>query len=111
MQRFNVPPMVHEPTRQPVEQFGMRRQPALAAKILLSRDDSAAEVHPPDAIYDDASGERIPAVNHPARQPETIARLIGRKRQEARWRVRLDGIARSVISAAFQNERGPRLRQ
>ena len=37
----------------------MRRQAALAAEILLRRDQAAAEVHPPDAIDDDPGGERI----------------------------------------------------
>ena len=59
---FTSQPLVHEPAGQPVEQLGMRRQPALAAEVLLRRDDAAAEVHPPDAIDGDAGGQRIVAV-------------------------------------------------
>ena len=70
----------------------MRGQPALAAEILLRRDEAAAEVHAPDAVHDDARGERVRAVRQPAREAEAVARLVRGNGG------RLAGVSRGTIS-------------
>ena len=68
-------PLVHELHRQPVEQFGMRRQFALDAEILRRPDEAAAEQLRPPAIHRHARGQRIVARDQPAREIEARARL------------------------------------
>ena len=76
---FTSQPLSMKRRGEAVEQLGVRRQPSLAAEVLLGRDDAAAEVHAPDAIDGDARGERIVAAGQPARQPEPVARLVRRE--------------------------------
>ncbi len=104
VQRLHPPAVVHEPAGEPIQQFGMRRQFALAAKIIRRRDKAAAEVHFPNTVHHHAGGERIIAVNQPLRQAEAVARRAGREGREARRGVAFDQFPGRVVSAALQHK-------
>ncbi len=87
----------------------MGGQLSLAAKILLGRDEAAAEVHAPDAIHHDARGERVAAVRQPARQAEPVARLVLREGRQTGGRVARHDLAWRVVPAALEQMRRPRL--
>src|SRR6266566_540391 len=82
---FVIQGRLHEPIRQPVEQFGMRRRRALRAKIIFRFDESAPEILLPDAVDLHAGGQRILRVHNPASQIEA----------RGKWR---NGILRQSIS-------------
>jgi hypothetical protein len=61
--RLDPPAALHELHCQPVEQLGVRRRVAHLPEVLERRDDAAAEVLLPDAIDDDAGGERVSSIH------------------------------------------------
>ena len=99
---FTSQPLSMKRSGKPVEQLGMRRQRALAAEVLRRGDDAAAEMHAPDAVDDDARGQRIAAARQPAREAQPIARLIAGKRRQARRRVARDHLAGRIVGAALR---------
>ena len=60
MQPFERPAIGHEARGQIVEQFGMRGLFALNAEIAGGGDQRLAEMPAPDAVHDDARGQRPP---------------------------------------------------
>src|SRR5207249_4779361 len=59
---------IPEARRQPVEQFWVRRAVAVEAEVVGGGDQAAAEVVVPDAVHDDAGGERVGGVDDPVGQ-------------------------------------------
>ena len=105
MQLFLTPAGIHEFDRQPVEQFGMRRPLALRAEIFGRAHDSSAEITRPDSIDRHARGQGVVARDQPARERESIRRLVLRQRGEDRRHVRLDGLAGSEKVTANEKMR------
>ena len=101
MQFFNVPAVLNEILREPIKQFGMRWQFSLAAEIFRCRNNSATEMHFPNAIHHDARGKRILFINEPLRQPKPVLRIIFWKRKNLFGRSRFDLFAARIVSAAF----------
>jgi hypothetical protein len=65
---------MHEPVREPVEQFGMRGSGSHEAEVVRGGDEALAEVLLPDAIHDHACGERVAGARNPLREAEATLR-------------------------------------
>src|SRR5258705_12611250 len=69
--RVHVPDArMHEFSGEPIEELRMGRRDALCTKVILGFDDSFAEVLLPDAVDDDAGGERVFGISDPFREVE-----------------------------------------
>ena len=97
---LEVPAAVHQLGGEPVEQFGMKRQVALAAKLLAAAHDAGAEEAFPQAIHGHAGGERVVAAHEPLRHREAVLRLLCRQRMEDRGRGLLHVITQGLPIAA-----------
>ena len=77
MQFLQAPAIGDEAMGQPVEQLGMRRLLAQLAEVARGGHQPAAEMILPDAVDDDARGERIVRLREPAGQRRAAARGVG----------------------------------
>ena len=79
MQAFDLPSVLHEVPRQPVEQFGMRGLPTLEPEVARRIDDPAAKVVMPDAVNHNPRGQWVYRAGDPAGQlqPPLGARFRG----------------------------------
>ena len=77
MQLLDRPVVVHEPVRQPIEQFWVRGPGAHRAKVVGRRHDPFAEMLLPDSVDDDAGRERVFWAGDPfgERQAAAIRRI------------------------------------
>ena len=71
MQSFDLPAMLDEVRGQPVEEFGVGWLVALGAEIVRCFDNPFSEVRLPDAIDDDARGQRVVITGDPFSQSES----------------------------------------
>ena len=85
MHGFDAPALRNEFTGEPIEQFGMRRSRATRAEIARSGDETPAEMMLPDAVDQDAGGERIGRTGKPGGKRRSLAR--GSRPVEARFRL------------------------
>ena len=86
---FCRPTVVHEVTRQCIEQFGVSRRRAADAEVARCIDQTFTKEMVPDAIHPHASGERVFAVGDVVGKFEPTAAMlerfwfvVGRKRRE-----------------------------
>ena len=109
VQRLELPVVVDQPQREPIEQLGMRRRRAQLAEVVGRADDAAAEVMLPDAVDDHPRGEHVLAARRSTRPARGGGRPSGRLRRRAesrrrvaeqRGKMRLDLVARHVRIAA-----------
>src|SRR5215468_5766445 len=102
---FYAPAAFDELDRQPVEQFGMGRALTSRAEVFRRRYQSSAEILLPDAIDDDARGQRVVSVDDPFRQAEPVRRRVFRERVQRGGDARADGVPGSLPIAAFEDAR------
>src|SRR3954466_6842276 len=76
--------MIDEIAREPIQSFGVRRRGSLLTEVFGSADEPASEEVRPDAVYEDAGGQRVMRVGKPSRQTEPVARRAGRKWNQKR---------------------------
>ena len=105
---FQAPAVFHECRRQPVEQFGMCRLVAEAAKVARVRRQPATEMLLPQAVHQHARGERIFRRSNPVRQRRAPA--SGLQRSGGWHNARGRGVndaweTRSDVSSRFRNAR------
>src|SRR5712692_9477100 len=87
----------------------MRWPVSLGTKVLYRLDKSRAKVHLPEAIYRDASCQRVCAVYQPARQAQTVIGPPSGHRRENGRDTRRDPVARIVVRPALKYKRIARL--
>src|SRR5215470_9576806 len=102
---FYAPAAFDEFNRQPVEQFGMRRALASRAEIFGRRYQSLSEILLPDAVDNDARGQRVVPVHDPFRQAEPVRRRVFREGVQRGGNARADGVAGALPIAAFEDAR------
>ena len=76
--------IVHEPIREPVEQFRLRGNGAHEAEIVGGGHEALTEVLLPDAVHNHARGEWILRAGDPLREAEAALRGLF-----TRWKLRL----------------------
>ena len=87
MQRLPRLAVVAELGRQPVEQFGMSRLRAIAAKVVGRVDDSTSKVVVPKTIGDRTPGEHVARAGEPIRQRSPAAPfVVGIRQREFGWK-------------------------
>src|SRR5207247_5355248 len=126
MHGFDAPALRHEFTGEPIEEFGMRRSRATRAEIARRGHETPTEMMLPEAVDQDAGGERVGRTGKPvgkrrspargSRPEETRFRLGGGigafwsltllvlVALEDRWKSRLHFVARLLILAAQKDE-------
>ena len=117
MQMSQVPFVLDQLRGQPVEQFGVCGQVALQAEVVRRLDNAPAEVPLPDAVGNDACGQRVIGADHPLGQSPSTPRRLTVRRDVDHWNgvgqharePRLDEIARSMGIAASQHMRRRRV--
>ena len=65
MEPFDGPAIFHEVVGEPVEEFGMRGRTAEGSEIGGTGGQGFAEMVLPDAVDDDACGQRVRLVGEP----------------------------------------------
>ena len=83
VQPLQLPAVLDEVVRQPVQQFGMRRTLAHRAEVRRRADQAMTEMMKPDAVHQHTRHQRI----RPCRQPSRIGQpsSAGRKRRVFLW--------------------------
>ena len=102
---LHVPARLAEIDRQPVEQFGMRRQLARDAEVAAGAHDARAEHLLPEAVDGDARRQRMLRPQQPLGEAEPVARQVRRHRRQGVRRRRLHLVAALVVLAAEQHVR------
>ena len=93
--------VVHEPMREPVEQFRMRWRGTHEAEVVRGGHEALAEVLLPDTIHDHAGGKRVVVACNPLCEAEAALRGLFTRWElrllfdEDSWHRRLDEIAES----------------
>ena len=87
----------------------MRWPKPLHAEVLRRRDQSGSEGDHPESVDRDPCGQRVPGVEHPIGETESVPRGGGRKRRQDRGRRRLDGFAGEVVLTTREDAGDPRL--
>src|SRR5882724_13234462 len=114
MHGFDAPALRDEFTGEPIEKFGMRRPRAPRAEIARRGHETPTEMMLPDAVDQDAGGERVGRTGQPVGQRRSPAR--GRRPEEARSRLGVGiGDLRCwswslLVSVAIENRWKSRLR-
>ena len=102
---FDVPAGSTEFNREPVEQFGVRRQRAHDAEVFRGLDEPLAEEFLPHPVDGDTRGERVLLADQPASEAEAVLGGIGREFAEGGRDFGRDLFALLVVGAADQDVR------
>src|SRR5206468_12777097 len=123
MHGFEAPALRNEFAGEPIEKFGMRRSRAARAEIARRGHETPTEMMLPEAVDQDAGGERVGRTGKPVGQRRSPARgsrfeevrsrlgvgigdlssLLESVVLENRWKSRLHFVARLLIIAALKN--------
>ena len=76
---------------------------ALRAEILRGFDNARTEMHLPVAVHGHARRERMPGINQPFRQAQTVCRKIFRERGQDGGHTGSDYLTAIAVIAAAQN--------
>src|ERR1043166_1261670 len=82
MQLLQRPAFLDKSPRQPIEQLRMARLLTQMPEVARRADESASEMILPNAIHNNAWGERIVRAREPLRQRRATARRVGHSRRE-----------------------------
>src|SRR5258706_16203028 len=82
MQFLQRPAFLNEPMREPVKQFRMARLLAHPSKIAGSANQPFSKVVLPNAVYDNASRQRIVGVRNPLGQRQSAQAASLRSRED-----------------------------
>ena len=126
MHGFEAPALRNEFAGEPIEKFGMRRSRAARAEIARRGHETPTEMMLPEAVDQDAGGERVGRTGKPVGQRRSPARgsrpeetrfrlgggigafwsltLLVLVALEDRWKSRLHFVARLLIIAAKKDE-------
>src|SRR5206468_12328272 len=124
MHGFDAPALRDEFAGEPIEKFGLRRSRATRAEIARRGHETPTEMMLPDAVDQDAGGERVGRTGQPGGQRRSPARggrpaearfrlgvgigdlssLLVSVALEDRWKSRLHFVARLLIIAAMKDE-------
>src|SRR5215813_883309 len=83
----------------------MRRALASRAEVFRRRYQPLPEILLPDAIDDDASGQRVIFVDNPFRQAEPVRRRVFRVWMQRGGNARADSVPGAFPIAAFEDAR------
>ena len=111
VQFLQIPTGLDEGAGEPVEQFRVRGQGALAAKVLGGGHEAVAEMQLPVSIHNDPGRQRLFRIRDPFGETEPVAGQLGIERENGVRRAGLDLIAVLIIGAALEQISGTRLRQ
>ena len=87
-----IPAAVHQFTREPFEQFGMRGRLALQAEVTGRADDATAKMPTPKPVHDDTGGQWPGSLFH-IREPQGERGAVGAKIARCWFRIGLKLVA------------------
>ena len=107
--RLDVPAVLDELYRQPVEQLRMTGRFALGAKILGRLHDPGTEKLLPVTIDRHARSQRVLRIHQPAGQPQAVERQVGVHRRQHAGRPSAELLSPLIVFTTLQMERRTQL--